>query len=108
MIESAARMLRGAPARASAEDISLTLENGLSFVFTYVGAQDRVLDDEEKFLAAGNAFIDHVLWSAPFAAVRKSERFKALIRNSGVLDYWRARGWPDLCRPVGADDFECE
>jgi TolB-like protein len=108
MIESAARMLRGAPARASAEDISLTLENGLSFVFTYVGAQDRVLDDEEKFLAAGNAFIDHVLWSAPFAAVRKSERFKALIRNSGVLDYWRARRWPDLCRPAGADDFECE
>ena len=22
--------------------------------------------------------------------------------------YWRARGWPDHCHPVGTDDFACE
>ena len=39
---------------------------------------------------------------------RKTERFKALMRANGMLDYWRAKGWPDLCRPVGAADFVCD
>jgi hypothetical protein len=43
-----------------------------------------------------------------FAPVRKTDRFKRLVHAYGIVDYWRARGWPDLCRPVGADDFECD
>jgi len=39
--------------------------------------------------------------------VRKTERFKALMRNTGIAKYWKARGWPDRCHPVGADDFAC-
>jgi len=42
------------------------------------------------------------------APLRKTERFKKFARRGGYVDYWRARGWPDLCRPVGADDFECD
>ena len=26
----------------------------------------------------------------------------------GLVDLWRARGWPDVCRPAGAGDFVCE
>jgi hypothetical protein len=40
--------------------------------------------------------------------LRKTERFKNLARKAGLVDYWRVDGWPDLCRPVGADDFECD
>jgi hypothetical protein len=36
------------------------------------------------------------------------QRFKAYVRKAGLVDYWRARGWPDLCRPMGADDFVCD
>ena len=43
-----------------------------------------------------------------YAPVRKTERFKAYVRKAGLVDYWRARGWPDLCRPMGADDFVCD
>ncbi|MDQ1345699.1 MAG: hypothetical protein QG586_1230, partial [Pseudomonadota bacterium] len=26
----------------------------------------------------------------------------------GLADYWRQTGeWGDVCRPAGADDFEC-
>jgi hypothetical protein len=32
----------------------------------------------------------------------------AYLRNAGIVDYWRAKGWPDLCRPVGVDDFVCD
>jgi hypothetical protein len=46
-------------------------------------------------------------WPMP-SSVRKTERFKTLVRDAGFVDIWRVRGWPDLCRPVGANDFECE
>jgi hypothetical protein len=42
------------------------------------------------------------------SSLRKTERFKTLVRDAGFVDVWRVRGWPDLCRPVGADDFACE
>jgi len=48
------------------------------------------------------------LWAPSYAPVRNTERFKAFVRAAGLVDYWRVRGWPDLCRPVGADDFACE
>ena len=43
-----------------------------------------------------------------FAAIRKTGRFKNFVRNAGYVDYWRANGWPDLCRPMGTDDFACD
>ncbi|MEE8371532.1 MAG: tetratricopeptide repeat protein [Sphingomonadales bacterium] len=42
------------------------------------------------------------------SSMRKTERFKNILRELGMVDYWRASGWPELCRPLGADDFECE
>jgi hypothetical protein len=42
------------------------------------------------------------------AEARRTEGFKALVRDLGLVDYWRASGsWADFCRPIGADDFEC-
>ncbi|MEE8371531.1 MAG: hypothetical protein V3R73_05225, partial [Sphingomonadales bacterium] len=44
----------------------------------------------------------------PFSGeIQADPRFKALVKKAGLVDYWRARGWPRYCRPVGADDFEC-
>jgi hypothetical protein len=40
--------------------------------------------------------------------VRKTERFKKVARDLGLVEYWRARGWPAQCRPEGADDFACD
>ena len=42
------------------------------------------------------------------APVRKTERFKAYARKAGMVDYWRARGWPDMCHPATRGDFACE
>jgi hypothetical protein len=49
-----------------------------------------------------------LLWHPSYAAVRKMERFKGVVREVGLVDYWRERGWPEFCRPVGADDFACD
>jgi hypothetical protein len=48
------------------------------------------------------------LWGAESAPLRKTERFKKFVRDSSLYDYWREHGWPDLCRPVSADDFVCD
>ena len=42
------------------------------------------------------------------ALLMQLDEFKARVRDSGMLDFWRENGWPDLCRPLDADDFECE
>ena len=34
-------------------------------------------------------------------------RAKKLLREYGFEAYWREKGWPALCHPVGNDDFEC-
>jgi hypothetical protein len=108
-VEDAARLLRSAPAKASKPEDLPALEERLNFVYALVGAPDRVLEHPERALAAGmaNGGALRMVWHEFNAPVRKTERFNKLMRDAGVVDYWRARGWPDLCRPVGVDDFEC-
>ena len=48
------------------------------------------------------------MWFPVMKEVRQLPRFKDLIREVGLVDYWKKYGWPDLCRPVGDDDFECD
>jgi TolB-like protein/DNA-binding winged helix-turn-helix (wHTH) protein len=49
-----------------------------------------------------------LLWRPVLGEVRKLAGFKDLVRREGLVDYWRAYGWPELCRPTaGGDDFEC-
>jgi hypothetical protein len=30
------------------------------------------------------------------------------MRKAGLVDCWKARGWPDMCHPTAADDFICK
>src|SRR5262249_38329942 len=104
-IETAARLLRNAP---RAPDTLPVLDDETNFVYAHIGALEHVLDFFERARAAGGnpAFVP--LWDPNYAPLRKTERFKTIMRNAGMVDYWRAKGWPDLCKPVGADDFACE
>lgn len=48
------------------------------------------------------------IWTMPYSGVRTLPGFKALLREAGIVDYWRATGqWGDFCKPVGPEDFEC-
>jgi len=47
-------------------------------------------------------------WIQPYSNIRTLPGFKAMLRDAGIVDYWRTTGnWGDFCKPVGADDFEC-
>jgi hypothetical protein len=82
----------------------------LGFVHLRTATPERILEEHERNAEVGyfQAINSAVLWHSVYAAVRMTERFKSYVRKVGLVEYWRARGWPDLCRPVGADDFECD
>jgi adenylate cyclase len=108
-VEDAARWIRTAPAKGEALKALPAFEGELNFVYAYVGAPDRVLEFPERGVAINYLGTSTMwfLWVPQHAALRKTERFKTLVRSAGLVDYWRAHGWPDLCRPVGATDFAC-
>ena len=47
-------------------------------------------------------------WIPVMAEVRGQPGFKELARDMNLLEYWREYVWPDFCKPVGEDDFECK
>jgi len=107
-VEDAARLLRSAPSTTVSPAKLPTLDAELGFVYAYIGAPERMLDYPEKAVKGGNFRPIEMVWRPVAVALRKTERFKAFMRKAGLVDYWRARGWPDLCRPMGADDFVCD
>ena len=113
--KEAARLLRTAPTKYPSPQNLPRLgpgpNDGLAgFVYLYIGAEGRALEEYEERGERGffNPGPLTLLWHPSYAPVRKMERFKTYVRKAGLVDYWRAKGWPEVCRPVGADDFVCE
>ncbi len=64
--------------------------------------------DSFEVVAAENPTWLSFLWDPDSHAFRQHERFKPLVDSFGFPVYWREAGWPDVCQPVGTDDFECD
>src|SRR5215475_8529608 len=109
MTEAAAKILESAPTKAAAPE-SLPRIGNMSFAYRHVGAPERVLELYEDEVR-GNYFqpISATwFWHPTYEAVRRTARFKTVMRDFGFVDYWRARGWPAQCRPAADDDFVCD
>jgi adenylate cyclase len=53
----------------------------------------------------GIATVD--LWQPNLAGLRRDPRFKQILLDMGLADFWRKSGnWGDFARPVGDNDFE--
>jgi hypothetical protein len=109
MMEAAAMILESAPAKATMPAALPRLGN-LSFVYMHVGVPERVLEFYEDEIRAGyfQPISATWFWHPTYAAVRKTEPFKKVVRGLGLVEYWGARGWPPQCRPMGMGDFACE
>jgi tetratricopeptide (TPR) repeat protein len=78
--------------------------------YIYLGEIDRAYAAAERALADRTLFPADFLAtdaSPNFARFRADPRFQRLVRDAGLLDYWRSVGWPDLCRAEG-DAVVCD
>ncbi len=72
----------------------------------FLGGDDMFLDTLEYLMFGdGNPYFSYNFEG--MARIRTSERFKALVLHRGLVDYWRQRGWPKVCWPLGEYDFAC-
>lgn len=68
----------------------------------WYGDQELALDAMERLP------VPWAFWDNHMREVRRNPRFKDLVRQVGLEEYFREYGWNDFCRPLGADDFQCE
>jgi TolB-like protein len=47
------------------------------------------------------------LWYPVMSEVRQLPEFKKLVTDLNLVEYWRAYGWADACKPLGETDFTC-
>jgi TolB-like protein len=70
------------------------------------GALELVQAEYHRSPAA--TLVPVAMWRPVMRDVRRLPGFKQLLRDMGLVDFYRKTVWPDLCKPVGADDFECQ
>jgi hypothetical protein len=79
-----------------------------------IGALAARFDDPELALRSFEETVPsspeqmYAIWRPVYREMRKLPRFKEFMREVGLVDYWKEYGWPDMCRPVGENDFECD
>jgi TolB-like protein/DNA-binding SARP family transcriptional activator len=108
--EAAAALLRSAPTEAASPE-ALPRLGWFNFVYVHVGATGRTLEFYEDGVETGYSvsISNALLWHRHYASLRQTERYKDFMRKRGVTEYWRERGWPELCRPLDAEkDFTCD
>jgi len=76
----------------------------------------RVLDPEpdiardveglEAIWRNGYSLFSMTLWNRELRSHRAHPAFSAYLQRNDMPAYWKAHGWPDLCRPKG-DDIVC-
>ena len=47
------------------------------------------------------------LWYPVMSDARQLPRFRQLVTDVNLVDYWQAYGWADYCRPLGDAEFVC-
>ena len=77
----------------------ITIAQAIPFSWLYFGVWDEFVDNP--------AIYSFMFWHPDGDEFRKTDVSKVVMRESGVLAYWQARGFPPQCKPVGDDDFEC-
>lgn len=71
------------------------------YLEVYLGEYDRVTTGFSSLLLTW-------LWTPFYKEYRQTDDFKQIIKDSKVLAYWQANGFPPQCRDLGNGEFECD
>jgi hypothetical protein len=78
----------------------------IAMAAAYLGDPDLALQAKSEEIRANPSRITSI-WYPVMSEVRQLPAFKDFVREINLVDYWRAYGWADACRPLGTEDFEC-
>ncbi len=78
----------------------------IAMVAAYFGDPKFALKVKGQELRASTARLAAV-WYPVMSEVRQLPEFKKLVSDLNLVEYWRAYGWADACRPLGDNDFTC-
>ena len=76
--------------------------------FLLIAGTPTAFFDQVRLVQEVDDTIKVTVWSQLAQRHRQSEAMKAWVAEMNYQPLWRERGWPDLCRPLGDDDFECD
>jgi TolB-like protein/Tfp pilus assembly protein PilF len=105
LVEAVADPRRRPAALAVIDD--LPPDEFVFFSSIVLGDAARALRAVES-LSRGTDVMDNVIWWDLARPMRQTAEFRRLVGAVGLEQLWRARGWPDKCRPKGDDDFVCD
>jgi len=74
----------------------------VSQLYLWLGDYDSVGTSDDRVTTT------IVAWDRYPATFRNSPGMKLKLEKMGVTAYWRAKGFPPQCRPVGGNDFTCD
>jgi len=78
----------------------------ISMVAAYFGDPQFALKVKSQEVRASTVRLA-ALWYPVMSEARQLPEFKKLVTDLNLVEYWRAYGWADACRPLGGDDFTC-
>ena len=105
-LEALTHLINGTQPSENQEAYYQALNSGV--IFALFG-KDGMLEAMEFITDEGYTPAGYTQFDYPFMTeVRADPRYKALVQRIGLVDYWRQRGWPKYCQPIGDDDFECD
>jgi TolB-like protein/tetratricopeptide (TPR) repeat protein len=96
--------------RAAFEDPNLDTVAGmgnLAFFAAYFGDSALGANAYRRSLLASTVLLQFA-WTPIMEPVRGQPEFRDLMREIRLVDLWRQSGWPEHCRPLSANDFECD
>jgi tetratricopeptide (TPR) repeat protein len=79
----------------------------VSFEALLILGSPRAFDLNIDPLSINKTQILTQVWNNWGVELRKDPHFKEWLEQLGYVDFWRKYKWPDRCRPISLDDFEC-
>ena len=80
--------------------------NGKFLVSLMLGDADRAMRFADQ-ATVGMQFQFLSIWGPGGEILRAHPDFPALMQKSGLMDYWKRYGWPDMCQADG-DSVVCD
>ena len=78
----------------------------IAMTAAYVGESEFALKVKSEEIRTNPQRIA-AIWYPVMSSVRRLSAFKDFVTEINLVEYWRAYGWADACRPLGEDDFTC-